>query len=152
MALVIRPLRFALPVGRDRRVNVEIGFVLAPILAVLLLLATTALPPIIAWQGIIGSSSSLVPYSIIIREFCLFVFGKTEKLINTHKTRSVLLVELSVCVGRRHGLVGCNCNVLCAKSRHVWASTVFCRVLRFVCVGAFVALHCFFKKRNSRAQ
>lgn len=65
VALVIRPVKF-----RIRSVPIEIGFVAAPILAVVVLLACTAMTPSVAWDGVRGTGA-LLPYSIIILFFSL---------------------------------------------------------------------------------
>jgi Na+/H+ antiporter NhaD/arsenite permease-like protein len=69
IALVIRPVRFRVPCC-GRKFSVVVGFVLAPILAVVLLAAITALPGDVILSGLRGSGL-LQPYSIIILFFSL---------------------------------------------------------------------------------
>lgn len=64
VALVIRPLKVRI----RQRYTIEIGFVAVPILAVIILLACSALTPSVAWDGVRGTGA-LLPYSIIILFF-----------------------------------------------------------------------------------
>lgn len=66
---IIRPIRVPLPRNRFMP-HLEIGFTLAPLVAALLLFATTALSPQQVAKGLLGSGQ-IRPYSIVVLFFSL---------------------------------------------------------------------------------
>lgn len=69
IACCIYPIKFLLPLRKPRCVTLDIAT--APLLAILILLATTSIGGTVLRDGFLGSEHGIQPYSVVILIFAL---------------------------------------------------------------------------------